>query len=186
LKIGAAQKLATQGKNKELLKELRDVSDQLRRDARDVRRIIYALRPLDIETLGFLPALKQFTRDFGQANEIELNLSVTGEALHLSPKLDTALFRLTQETLNNIRKHAQAKHVWVELDLTNARHAILQVRDDGTGFDLEQSLQAARARGSVGLVQMRERAERAGGTFNIETATGKGTIIRIQMPIRDA
>lgn len=186
LKIGAAQKLATQGKEKELLKELRDVSDQLRRDARDVRRIIYALRPLDIETLGFLPALKQFTREFGQANEIDLQLKVTGETVRLSPKLETALFRLTQETLNNIRKHAQAKHVWVELDLGDPHHATLQVRDDGTGFELESALQAARARGSVGLVQMRERAERAGGTFTIETATGQGTTVRAQLPIRES
>jgi signal transduction histidine kinase/DNA-binding response OmpR family regulator len=186
LKIGAVQKLAAQGKEKEMLKELRDISDQLRRDARDVRRIIYALRPLDIETLGFLPALKQFTREFAQANDIDLNLQVTGETVRLSPKIEIALFRLTQETLNNIRKHAQAKHVWVDVNLETTPFATLQVRDDGTGFDLDQALVAARARGSVGLVQMRERAERAGGTFEIETAAGKGTKIRVQLPTRES
>jgi signal transduction histidine kinase len=184
LKISAAQKLAGQGKEKELRKELDEVSNQLRHDLRDVRHTIFALRPLDIETEGFLPALKKFAKEFGQANEIELQLKVQGEVSHLSPKTETALFRLTQEALNNIRKHARAKHVWVDLTLDEQHAATLCVRDDGAGFNLDKALQAARARGSVGLVQMRERAERAGGRFNIETAPGKGTQIQVELPTR--
>ncbi len=185
LKISAAQKLLNQGKNKELSKELRDISDQLRRDLRDVRRTIFALRPLDIEAQGFLLALQKFVKEFGQANEIDLQFSVVGDASHLSPKLETALFRLTQEALNNIRKHAHAQHVWVELTLEERHAAILHVRDDGEGFAVEEALQAARARGSVGLVQMRERAERAGGTFSLESAPGQGTRMEVQLPIRE-
>ena len=185
LKIGAAQKLLTQGKTKELQKELRDITEQLRRDMRDVRRIIFALRPLDIEAQGFLPALKKFVKEFGQANEIDVELQVQGDATNLSPKLETALFRLTQEALNNIRKHAQAKHVWVDLSFEERRAATLSVRDDGRGFEVEPSLQAAHTRGSVGVVQMRERAERAGGTFTLESAPGKGTRIQVQLPIRE-
>jgi len=185
LKISAAQKLLNQGKDKELSKELRDISDQLRRDLRDVRRTIFALRPLDIEAQGFLLALQKFVKEFGQANEIDLQFSVVGDASHLSPKLETALFRLTQEALNNIRKHARAQHVWVELTLEERHAAILQVRDDGEGFVVEEALQAARARGSVGLVQMRERAERAGGTFSLESAPGQGTRMEVQLPIRE-
>ena len=185
LKIGAAQKLSSQNKERELQKELRDISDQLRRDMRDVRRIIFALRPLDIETLGFQPALKKFVKEFGQANEIELQLQVQGDSGHLSPKLETALFRLMQEALNNIRKHAQARRVWVDLVIDERRTATLSIRDNGHGFDVEQGLQAARIRGSVGLVQMRERAERAGGTFSLESAPGKGTRIEVKLPIRE-
>jgi signal transduction histidine kinase len=92
---------------------------------------------------------------------------------------------LTQEALNNIRKHARAKHVWITLTFDDPRAAVLHVRDDGAGFDLEQALQAARARGSVGLVQMRERAERAGGSFSIQTAPGKGTEIHVELPTRE-
>jgi signal transduction histidine kinase len=114
-----------------------------------------------------------------------LEFKVQGDATQLSPKLETALFRLTQEALNNIRKHAQAKHVWVDLALEERRLATLRVRDDGRGFEVERSLQAAHARGSVGLVQMRERAERAGGTFSLESAPGQGTRIQVQLPIRE-
>lgn len=185
MKISVAQKLITQGKDKELKKELTQVSDQLRRDARDVRRIIFALRPLDIETEGFVPALRKFVKEFGVVNEIEMELDIQGDFDRMSPKLETALFRLSQEALNNIRKHAQAKHVRIDLRLDSQHVATLRVRDDGRGFDLRQALQAAGIRGSVGLVQMRERAERAGGTFRVETAPGQGALIEAQLPIRE-
>ncbi len=186
LKIGVAQKLSSLGKDRELRKELGEISDQLRRDARDVRRIIFALRPLDIETLGFMPALQKFIKEFGSANEIDVQLNVQGDFSHLPPKLETALFRLMQETLNNTRKHAQAQHIWVDLALDERCVATLCVRDDGAGFNLDQALEAARMRGSVGLVQMRERAERAGGTFFVEAAPGKGTRIQVELPVREA
>ncbi len=186
LKIGVAQKLASQGKERELRKELNDISEQLRRDARDVRRIIFALRPVEIEMQGFLPALEKYVKEFATVNEIEIVFKAHDDFSHLPPKLETALFRLTQEMLNNIRKHAKAKHVWIDLSITQPSIATLSVRDDGVGFDLDAALQAARARGSVGLVQMRERAERAGGTFSISTAPHQGTRIQVQLPIREA
>ena len=186
MKIGVAQKLLTAGKDKELRKELTEISDQLRRDAHDVRRIIFALRPLEIETQGFLPALRKFVKEYGNVNDMDIALTAQGDMSRLPPKLETALFRLTQEALNNIRKHAQAKHVWIDLALPDQRLAVLKVRDDGCGFDLEQALQAAQQRGSVGLVQMRERAERSGGTFHIQTAPGQGTLLQAQIPLREA
>ena len=186
MKISVAQKLATQGKDKEVRKELTEISDQLRRDARDVRQIIYALRPIDIENQGFLPALTKFVKEFGNVNDIEVKLNVQGDASHLPPKLETALFRLTQEALNNIRKHAQAKNVWADLSFDDQHGATLQVRDDGCGFELNPALAAAQLRGSVGLVQMRERAERAGGAFTIDTSPGKGTRIEVVLPTRES
>lgn len=184
LKISAAQKLASQGRLKELHKELDEISTQLRRDMRDVRHTIFALRPLDIETAGFLPALQKFVKEFGMYTEIEVDLDVQGDVKQLTPKMETALFRLTQEALNNVRKHARAKHVWIELNV-DAPRASLRVRDDGIGFDVVKALALARERGSVGLIQMRERAERAGGTFEITTAPGKGTEIYATIPMRE-
>lgn len=185
LKISAAQKLASQGRFKELHKELDEISAQLRRDMRDVRHTIFALRPLDIETAGFLPALQKFVKEFGMYTEIEVHLDVQGDVEQLTSKAETALFRLTQEALNNVRKHARAKHVWIELKV-DAPRASLRVRDDGIGFDVTKTLALARERGSVGLIQMRERAERAGGTFEIETAPGRGTEIRVTIPLRES
>lgn len=184
LKTSAAQKLLARGREKDLQNELREISDQLRQDAREVRRVIFALRPLDIETLGFLPALEKFSKEFGQANDLDMHFAIHGEVCPLPPKLETALFRLTQEALNNVRRHARAKHAWVDLEYVGDASAHLRVRDDGCGFDVQQALVAARSRGSVGLVQMRERAERAGGTFAIESSAGDGTQIQVELPIR--
>jgi two-component system NarL family sensor kinase len=101
----------------------------------------------------------------------------------LSPKVQSALYRLAQEALNNIRKHARAENVWLDFEI-DASWASLSVRDDGAGFDPIKALDAARGRGSVGILQMRERTERAGGSFAIETDMGKGTVIRVKLPVR--
>ncbi len=185
LKTSVAQKLLTRGDEKGLQKELREISEQLRLDAREVRRVIFALRPLDIEALGFLPALEKFTREFAQANDIQVHYQVQGDGSHLPPKLETALFRLTQEALNNVRRHARAKHTWINLAFLEEGRSRLSIRDDGCGFDVEKVLVMARLRGRVGLVQMRERAERAGGTFSIESTAGVGTCIQVELPIRE-
>ncbi len=171
------------GKEINLARELEQLIQTLRRDVREVRQTIFALRPVEIETLGFVPALEKFVQDFGNANETHTHFRVRGEMGGISPKSQSALYRLAQEALHNIRKHANASNVWVHLDL-DREWAHLQVRDDGKGFDIIQALDAARGRGSVGILQMRERTERAGGTFEIETATGQGTIIRVKLPLR--
>ncbi|MBI3537562.1 MAG: GAF domain-containing protein [Chloroflexi bacterium] len=184
LKVSLAMRWMEKGDAQELKRELLELSEQMRRDAREVRRVIFALRPPEIEALGFVPALEKFVREFGLSNELKTHLQVRGESGAFSPKLETALFRLTQESLNNIRKHAQAQNAWIELEF-RAGSAHLSARDDGAGFEIEKVLHAAQARGSVGLRQMRERAERAGGKFSIESAPGSGTRIQIELPIKE-
>lgn len=183
LKIGAALKLLQRGKRTDASKELREVSRQLSRDAREVRRMVFALRPFDVESLGFIPALEKFIKEFAQIHDLDVRTNLRSDDQVLSPKLETALFRLTQEALNNIRKHARAKRVWIDLDFTPAA-AILSVRDDGRGFDVEPALKMAHARGSFGLVQMRERVERAGGKFQVESEPSKGTRLGMELPMR--
>lgn len=183
LKVEVMRKLLHKGRRAQVEKEMGEAIVALRNDMREVRRTIFALRPLDIESLGFLPALEKFTNEFGTANDIRVVFKHSGDASTISTKLQTALFRLAQESLNNIRKHAGARSVWIELELTDA-WTTLTVRDDGRGFESTSALAEARARGSVGLVQMRERAERAGGSFQVETAPGQGTLIRVKLPIK--
>jgi signal transduction histidine kinase/CheY-like chemotaxis protein len=181
LKVEVMRKLLARGKRAQVEKEMEETVEALRNDVREVRRTIFALRPLDLEALGFVPALEKFINDFGSANEIRVSFKRTGDASNLSTKLQTALFRLTQESLNNIRKHAHAGNVWIDLELTDG-WATLSVRDDGRGFDAARALLEARARGSVGLLQMRERAERAGGSFQVEAEPGQGARIRVRLP----
>ncbi len=184
LKASAAQKLLTRGDERGLQKELRELTDQLRQDAREVRRVIFALRPLDIEALGFLPALDKFIQGFSQANDVQVEFQADGDFQRLPPKLETALFRLVQEALNNVRKHAHARRAWVELQC-DERQASLRIRDDGHGFDVSEAQRVARTRGSLGLIQMQERAERAGGTFSVTSTPGEGTGIQATLPMRE-
>ncbi len=184
LKASAAQKLLSRGEERGLQKELREITDQLRQDAREVRRVIFALRPLDIEALGFLPALDKFIQGFSQANEVQVEFQMRGDFSRLPPKLETALFRLVQEALNNVRKHAHAHHAWVELEC-DERQAFLRIRDDGQGFDVSEARRVALMRGSLGLIQMQERAERAGGKFSITSLPGEGTGIEATLPVRE-
>lgn len=174
---------AQRGREINLEKELDQLIQTLRRDLREVRQTIFALRPVEIETLGFVPAVEKFIRDFGIANQLAVHLDIYGEANHLSPKTQSALYRLTQEALNNIRKHARAANVWVSLKLTE-EGVVLQVQDDGVGFDMVKALEAAWGRGSVGILQMRERSQRAGGSFELETDAGRGTRITVKLPVR--
>ncbi len=183
LKAEVMRKLLQRGDQEGLDKELEEMTAALRNDVREVRRTIFALRPLDLEALGFLPALEKFINDFGSAHDLKISFRRRGDASNLSPKLQTALFRLAQESLNNIRKHARATKVWIDLTLTKS-WATLQVRDDGRGFDPAQALPEARVRCSVGMIQMRERAERAGGSFDLDTAPGQGTKIKVKLPIK--
>lgn len=183
LKVEVMRKLLQRGRRAQLEKELAETVEALRNDMREVRRTIFALRPLDLEALGFLPAIKKFIDDFGTANEVEVVFKNSGDPTLLSTKLQTALFRLTQESLNNIRKHARAGKVWIELEITD-EWSTLTIRDNGRGFDPKRALAEARARGSVGMVQMRERAERAGGGFQLEAAPGEGTRIRVKLPVK--
>lgn len=183
MRVQTLQTAQQMGKTIDLPKELEQLNQTLRRDVREVRQTIFALRPVEIETMGFVPALEKFVTDFAAANDFRIQLNVQGDATWLAPKLQSALYRLVQETLNNVRKHARATNVWIDLKF-HADVAALSVRDDGTGFDMIKALDAARGRGSVGILQMRERAERAGGAFEIETAEGQGTSVRVTLPLQ--
>jgi PAS domain S-box-containing protein len=147
----------------------------------DVRRSIFALRPVPLDQLGFFPALRQFIRDFGEQNQLHTDLHIVGSEERLPSRLEPVLFRIVQEGLNNVSKHAQASTVWIELDLDQAASLILVMRDDGIGFDPKQLARAARL-GHLGLRQMQERVEELGGQFLLQVRPEKGTEIRVVLP----
>ena len=149
---------------------LEEIGRQTRRIIREVRRTIFALRPLDWTQGGFLPALRRFSRDFAEQLGWQLTFEADDESLAIPPKLEPTLFRLVQESLNNVAKHANAKQVWINLYGTEI--LTLTVRDDGQGFDRQ-----ATNNNGLGLRQMRQRTEAVGGTFKLESEPEKGTVI---------
>jgi len=148
---------------------------------REVRRAIFALRPVALDE-GFWPALRRFLSDFGEQNQLYVSLEVRGAEPDLPAQLEPVLFRIVQEALNNVARHAQASTVWVELDLEEAGVVQLTVRDDGVGFDPAILEQAARS-GHLGLKQMRERVAGLKGTFALHSEPGHGTEIRVGLAV---
>jgi PAS domain S-box-containing protein len=176
LKIDQCRKLLQSDPTRRsaLADELTAIKASLQRSLRDVRRAIFALRPLDLERLGFFPALRKFVEEFGEQNEVAVTLDVRGPEAALPSRLEPTLFRLIQESLNNVAKHAAAQQAQVVLDLTRPEAVLLSVCDNGHGFASDASRDNGHHAG-LGLVQMRERVEAAGGTFMVESAPGAGT-----------
>ncbi|MDW8102955.1 MAG: two-component regulator propeller domain-containing protein [Anaerolineae bacterium] len=158
--------------------EIDALRDVLSRNIREVRRAIFALRPVALDELGFYPALRQFAAEFTEQNQVYVDLRVKGEEVRLPAFLEAVLFRIIQEALHNVAKHAQASMVKVELNVEEAGTVRLSIRDDGVGFDPAILEQAERS-GHLGLKQMRERVEALGGRIEIHSQPGKGTEIQV-------
>ena len=147
----------------------------------DLRRSIFALRPVDLAALGFFPALAQLVGDFGDQNHLVTQLDVSGAQDSLPAAYQLPLFRIIQEGLNNIGQHARASSVLVRLTVDVGGGVAATVRDDGRGFDPQQLAPVDRE-GHFGLRQMRERILDLGGTLDIHSAPGQGTELVITLP----
>jgi two-component system, NarL family, sensor kinase len=160
-----------------LAKGLARLGDTLR----EVRRISHALRPSMLDDLGLAAALDQLVRELGGEAGVELSFAqrAHADAPPLPAPVKTALFRIAQEALTNIIRHAQASRAAVTLDA--AAHAVtLSISDNGSGFDADLVL--ADARGGVGLRNMRERLDALGGTLRISSQVGH-TVIAARVPL---
>ncbi len=156
--------------------------EQLSHNINEVRRTIYALRPLPLDEMGFFPALRQFVVDFGGQTQLYIDLTVKGEPERLPALLELIVFRIIQESLNNVGKHARAREVHIELDLQTQDHLTLTICDDGQGFD-PASLAEVAAYGHLGLTQMRDRVRDLRGQFTLNSQPGQGTEIRVVLPL---
>ncbi|TMG36109.1 MAG: sensor histidine kinase [Chloroflexi bacterium] len=157
----------------QLLPQLRSMAEEILASARN---ILQSLRPKTIRSEGLLASVLKLVDQFGRMHLIETNASIRGEENGLTPEQKEGIFQVLREILSNVRKHSQARNVWVTLDLSNIPW-ILNVRDDGRGFDVRHVAEDPRKAGSYGLVGMRERAELMGGTVEIVSHLGEGTAV---------
>jgi PAS domain S-box-containing protein len=141
------------------------------------RRIAADLRPLMLDDLGLVPSLEWLVENFSQRTGIACELSVGERELALSKAHASAIFRIVQESLTNIAKHAEASHAEIVLQRDDDE-LVVRVADDGVGF----SPQAPRKPGSLGLFGLRERASLIGGEASIISAPGEGTTIVVRLP----
>lgn len=160
--------------------EVSRAKETIREMIREVRRSIFALRPVDLERFGLLETVRRYALDFGQQNDVRIELALE-QPEDLSVKTEALLFRIFQEALHNVAKHAKARHVSISL-LPNSGGVELEVRDDGVGFDLAEVGDRVSTAGSLGLRQMRERVAGRGGVLLIESSGGNGTRVLAQVP----
>ncbi len=153
------------------------------RIAREVQQLALDLRPPALDTLGLPAALESLLHEWSARNGIESDLQSIGIAGERFPaEVETMLYRIAQEGLTNVLKHARASHVSVVLERRGGTLSII-LEDDGAGFDLQEVLVAAGKARRLGLRGMRERVARLGGSLEIESSPGVGTCLFVRAPI---
>ncbi|MBC7933105.1 MAG: PAS domain-containing protein, partial [Rubrivivax sp.] len=150
----------------------------------DVDNLVWEMRPTALDDLGLQAALSSYFQNWSKHVGIPIQLHASGmDKDRLTPEIKTTLYRIAQETLHNVAKHAQAASVAVVLEL-RAGQVSLIIEDDGVGFDLQHVLEADEK--GLGLVGMRERAALVGGTFEIESHPNAGTTVVVRIPVPPA
>ena len=167
-----------QGALRSRLAELTRIAD---RSLQDVRQLSRLLRPQMLDELGLVPTLRWLARTVQEGTGLAVHLSIEGLEERVHPDLETIVYRLVQEALTNVAKHAQAASAHVRLRCGGGR-LLLSVRDEGRGFDPRQALEADAARGG-GLRGMRDRVDLFGGRFELRSAAGSGTSVEVELPL---
>jgi two-component system sensor histidine kinase DegS len=157
--------------------EIRELAEQVQANSRDMRRLIHDLRPVALDELGLLPALRQHLARCEHEHGLVVEF-VADEGERLPAPMETALFRIVQEAVNNVLRHAQAQQVIVTLR-RDVEHVRLQIIDDGHGFDI----QLPHSGRHIGLWSMRERVEQLGGQFEVRSTPGQGTAVTALVPL---
>ena len=146
-----------------------------------IRDFIFDLRPMMLDDLGLTPTLKRFGQTFESKHHISTQLTTQGE-LSLPSHIEVAIFRSVQELMNNAARHAHPSRIQITLDMQNDP-VVVAVEDDGSGFDVESVLTAARQRGSSGLANLEKRIQMLGGRIQFQSGTGRGTKVRVEWPL---
>jgi len=167
-------------------KELERIEDLTRQTTKEIRHMLFTLRPLVLESQGLVAALEAMaekTRDTYQQNVlVEVDEAVLPE-MEISKQ--TVLFYIAEEGVNNARKHAEADHIWVRLGRLSDDLAMLEIKDDGVGFDTKAIGLNYESRGSLGMVNLRERTDLVNGVLRVEAAPGKGATIQVAVPLTE-
>lgn len=159
--------------------ELKDLKNLVRANLQDIRRIIFDLRPMALDDLGIVPAISKYLDNFQEAYGISCELRIEGRERRLLPAMEVALFRLVQEGMTNVAKHAQTAKVEISL-LYKEERTIARIQDYGKGFEAKTAMDNPGEH--FGLVGMRERVEMFSGYFSVQSTIGRGTLIELSIP----
>jgi len=148
----------------------------------ELQRLIADLRPSHLDDFGLPATLRWYANDIEQRIPLKVAVHIEGEPQPLSPQANTTVFRIFQEALTNIIKHAEAEQVTVKMQYLPDQ-VVLEVRDDGKGFN--PAIRANPARPTWGLTGMEERAALLDGSLRVFSVTGEGTLVELHIPYQD-
>jgi signal transduction histidine kinase len=174
----AAARLLESGKQDPAVGYLREVRDTAQEALREMRLLIFELRPPALEEVGLAGALQARLQAVeargGMSADLQVNGAVDEETIPVH--VQSEIYHIMQEALNNVIKHSHADHVWVQLGF-RGQCVCAEIRDDGSGFVLTDAEES----GGVGIQSMRERAERIGAGLSIQSEPGKGTTVKVEL-----
>ncbi len=165
--------------------DLEQIGATIKQIIRDLRGTINSLRPPSLIHFGVVRAIEFHAEDFREKHpemEIELSMSPLGEGIHLAETVHLTIFRIYQEAMNNIARHAQAAKAWVKFG-REGDGIVLEICDNGQGFSIPAALTEYTAREHFGVAGMRERTDAVGGKFSISSEPGAGTKVRVEIPV---
>ena len=182
------------------LRKVEEIASELKPAAREIlsrshrligqaleenRRIAHNLRPSDLDELGLVAACQSFCKELRSRTNLTVTCSATRLRQRLAAMMELNLFRIFQEAVNNVEKHAHAKTLRVRI-CHKGYTLMLQIRDDGRGFDCKESVAGKGKWGGNGLSNMRQRAMAVGGTCEVKSVPNRGTAITVQVPFKKA
>ncbi len=166
--------------------ELFKVEELARRTTKEIRHMLFTLRPLVLETQGLVKALESMAEKMQETYNQQVSISADQTVVaKLEPTKQEVVFYIIEEAVNNARKHAKAEQIWVRLRPAGEDLVFLEIEDNGIGFDPKAVSTNYESRGSLGMVNMRERAELVNGYLKIESVLGKGSLISVLIPLTE-
>lgn len=169
-------------KSPALQKELSSIRQGIRSMVIELRQMCSDLRPPSIEHHGLSAAIDSLAHEWAERNNIQLQLEIDPTLGRLPEMIELSVFRIVQEGLNNVRKHAAARHVRLSLQHTSAANLLVRLEDDGQGLSAPADLASLSINKHFGLVGISERVALLGGVMNIESSEGGGTILQVEIP----
>ncbi len=166
----------------ELKKEIGEVRGDIRSMIENLRRICGNLRPPTIDSLGLGAAIQSFAREWSKESHIQVHLEIDPHLKRLPEAIELSIFRIVQEGLNNVRKHAHARCVNITLAHTTQRSIKVSISDDGIGFPEDFDLKSAASNGHYGLLGISERVALHGGRLQLQRKANGGSLLEVELP----
>jgi len=164
-------------------RELEDLKESVKVALKEVRNIIFDLRPMSLDDLGLNQTIEQTVKIISEETGLHIELKLKPMEMEIESIIQVAIYRIIQEIFNNIKKHAKASGVVVRLDY-GTKYLMLMITDDGIGFNVEETLERVKTRGSsYGLIGILDRVNQLQGEINIDSSKGKGTVYKVKLPI---